>query len=194
MTAMSGTSATGAASGANVRVRKASAADASAIAHVYVRSWRATYPGILPGPVLRNMNETRETLAWWRSLCRADAHEATFVAQAPGGPVVGFASVGPERGGARRRRAELYTLYVLQPHQRRGLGTALLAACAGQLLVMGAESLVVWVLARNPARTFYEALGGARHGAKTIRVGGRPVREIGYLWPDLEALVAVTGR
>lgn len=179
---------------ATAAVRKANAADASAIAHVYVQSWRATYPGILPARVLQDMNEVRETLAWWKSLCRAKPSEATFVAQNSDGQVVGFTSGGPERGGSVRRRAELYTLYLLETHHRRGLGAALVAACAAQLSESGADSLVVWVLARNRARGFYKALGGARHGTKTVIVGGKPVREVSYMWRDLDSLVALARR
>ena len=175
-------------------VRKANAADASAIAHVYVQSWRSTYGGILPAHTLKYMSETQETLAWWRSLCRVDAHENTFVAQTPDGTVVGFASAGPNRSGTLRRRAELYTLYLLEQHHRKGFGSALVQACARDLLDQGANSLVVWVLAKNPARKFYEALGGVPSGQKPIRMGGRTVQKVAYLWPDLEALVAVASR
>ena len=175
-------------------VRKASSADASAIAHVYVQSWRATYPGILPTPMLRRMNELAETLSWWRSLCRHDHDDVTFVAEAPDGKVVGFSSAGPERGGVRWRRAELYTLYLLEVYHRRGFGTALVGACAAKMAERGAGSLVVWVLAENPARRFYEALGGQRNGSKTIRVGGRQVPEVAYLWPDIEELAAMARR
>ena len=175
-------------------VRKANAADASAIAHVYVQSWRSTYGNILPAHTLKYMSETQETLAWWRSLCRVDAHETTFVAQTPDGTVVGLASAGPNRSGTLRRRAELYTLYLLEQHHRKGFGSALVQACARDLLDQGANSLVVWVLAKNPARKFYEALGGVPSGQKPIRVGGRSVQKVAYLWPDLEALVAVASR
>ena len=179
---------------ATAAVRKANAADASAIAHVYVQSWRATYPGVLPARVLQDMKEVRETLVWWKSLCGAKANEATFVAQDSQGPVVGFASAGPERGGSVAHRAELYTLYLLETHHRRGLGAALVAACAAQLSESGADSMVVWVLAQNRARGFYKTLGGTRHGNKMVLVGGKPVREVSYLWRDLESLVALARR
>ncbi|MBT5861005.1 MAG: GNAT family N-acetyltransferase, partial [Alphaproteobacteria bacterium] len=148
----------------NVKVRKANAADASGIAHVYVKSWQSTYPDILPEQTLSDLSETNETLAWWRSLCRIEPHDSTFVAQGPDGKVVGFASAGPQRRGAHRRRAELYTLYLLDTHHRQGLGSGLISACAQALMDRGAESMVVWVLAKNPARKFYESLGGVPYG------------------------------
>jgi GNAT superfamily N-acetyltransferase len=177
----------------HVKVRQANAAHASAIAHVYVQSWRATYRDILPEQTLTELSEPQETLAWWRTLCRVEPHKSTFVAQGPDAKVVGFASAGPQRPGAHRRRAELYTLYLLDSHHRHGLGSRLVSACAETLLDRGAESMVVWVLAKNPARQFYEALGGVPYGARTIRFGGRPVRKIAYLWPELGSLAAVAG-
>jgi len=177
----------------NVKVRKANAADASAIAHVYVKSWQSTYRDILPEQTLANLSEAHETLAWWRNLCRVKPHESTFVAQNTDGKVVGFASAGPQRRGAHRRRAELYTLYLLDSLHRQGLGSSLVSAGAQALMDRGAESMVVWVLAKNPARKFYESLGGVPYGARTIRIGGRPVRKIAYLWSELGSLEALAG-
>jgi hypothetical protein len=54
--------------------------------------------------------------------------------------------------------------------------------------------MAVWVLAQNRARGFYKALGGTRHGNKMVLVGGKPVREVSYLWRDLESLVALARR
>ena len=83
---------------------------------------------------------------------------------------------------------------MLETHHRRGLGAALVAACAAQLSESGADSMVVWVLAQNRARGFYKTLGGTRHGNKMVLVGGKPVREVSYLWRDLESLVALARR
>ena len=176
-----------------ITMRRASAADAGAIARVYVQTWRATYRGQLPGRVLRNLSEIRETLQWWTSLCTAGADSAIYVAVDGARGVVGFAAAGRERKGRRRRRAEVYTLYVLPSHQRRGLGRRLVASATRRLGERGFESLIIWVLASNPARAFYETLGGRPAGARTIRVGGRHVQEIAYAWPRLDGIAAAAG-
>ena len=175
-------------------MRRASPADASAIARVYVRTWRAAYRGHLPGTLLRNLSEIRETLQWWTSLCTAGADSATYVAVDRAQGIVGFGAGGRERKGKTRRRAEVYTLYVLPAHQRKGVGRRLLAAATQHLGDRGFESLIVWVLASNPARAFYESLSGRPAGARTIRLGGRHLQEISYVWESLDGIVvAATG-
>lgn len=167
------------------QVRKASPIDASAIAHVYVASWRSTYGGLLPPAVLRGMSEVRETLFWWTALCAQRTKSVTLVIEDGDARVVGFIAAGPERAAATGQRAEVYTLYLLEAYQRRGLGTRLLATAADALQARGFASLVVWVLAGNPARAFYERLGAEHSAARTIRMGGQPVHEVAFAWPDL---------
>ena len=45
--------------------------------------------------------------------------------------------------------------------------------------------MAVWVLGLNPYRRFYEALGGAIIGEKTIERGGQSFIEIAYGWQNL---------
>lgn len=169
------------------QIRAASPVDASAIAHVYVATWRTSYRNLLPAATLSNMNEMRETLYWWTALCSARASTVTLVVENPEGRVVGFVSGGPDRDQGAARRAEIYTLYLLQDMQRRGFGAALLSACAARLAALGFNSLVVWVLAANSARGFYESFGGIAAASKTIRVGDRRVEEVAYLWADIRS-------
>ena len=175
-------------------VRKASPTDASAIAHVYVASWRSTYGGLLPPAVLRGMSEVRETLFWWTALCAQRPRSVTLVMQDRQGKAIGFIAAGPERAVAGGQRAEVYTLYLLEEFQRRGLGTRLLAGAADALQAGGFGSLVVWVLAGNPARAFYEHLGAERVAARTIRMGGQSVHELAFAWPDLAFACAATAK
>ncbi|MSP21343.1 MAG: GNAT family N-acetyltransferase [Alphaproteobacteria bacterium] len=167
------------------RVRKASPVDASAIARVYITSWRTTYAGLLPDAILRGMSELRETLFWWTALCSPRTQAVTLVVEESGGRVIGFISAGPERAQGPARRAEVYTLYLLDGFQRRGFGSRLMSAAADRLRDLGFTSLAVWVLAGNPARVFYESLGAEPAAARTIRMGGRAIQEVAYAWPDL---------
>jgi hypothetical protein len=50
------------------------------------------------------------------------------------------------------------------------------------------RSMIIWVLAGNPSRLFYEALGGREVGRQDIVIGGVVLEEIAYRWPDLGAL------
>jgi GNAT superfamily N-acetyltransferase len=78
-------------------------------------------------------------------------------------------------------RGELYAIYLLQNAQRRGLGTLLVR----ELRARGFGSMAVWVLAANPFRKFYEALGGKVVDEQQIERGGQSFTESAYGWQDL---------
>jgi hypothetical protein len=65
-----------------------------------------------------------------------------------------------------------------------------MAAAFEGLLDLGFGSALVWVLAGNPSRFFYEALGGAVAGRREENFAGTVLQEIGYGWKDLEAWLA----
>ena len=48
--------------------------------------------------------------------------------------------------------------------------------------------MLVWVLAENPSRQFYEALGGQELGQQEITVGGATLVEVAYGWKDIGGL------
>lgn len=102
--------------------------------------------------------------------------------------MVGFAGGGAERSGNLKCDGELYAIYLLQAEQRRGLGTLLFQRFVTELRSRGFGSMAVWVLARNPACRFYEALGGKLISEKTIERDGESFVEVAYGWPDLREL------
>ncbi len=53
--------------------------------------------------------------------------------------------------------------------------------------------MLVWVLEQNPARGFYEHLGGVDLRAKPIQIGGKDLVEVAYGWRDLRTLVSDVG-
>jgi hypothetical protein len=48
--------------------------------------------------------------------------------------------------------------------------------------------MVVWVLKENPARGFYERMGGVKVGEQMIEIGGATLPEIAFGWADLGVL------
>jgi hypothetical protein len=83
---------------------------------------------------------------------------------------------------------ELKTLYLLQAHQRRGIGRGLFCRLVMLLAERRDGSAIAWVLAGNPAFAFYEAMGGKLCAQRADEVFGAVVEEIGYGWTDLPAL------
>ncbi len=175
------------------RVREARQQDAAPIARVHVDSWRTFYQNIVPEDFLAGMSyEDFEDR--WRGWLRGvgDPRWAYRVAELPSGRIVGFGSGGPRQGPAYADYgAELYTLYLLREHQRAGIGRRLFGSVASGLAEGGSTSLLAWVLARNPSRGFYEAVGGKLLGSQDIEVGGVRLEEVAYGWLDIEGVASL---
>ena len=170
-------------------VREAIDRDISAIARVHVDTWRTTYRGIVPDEVLENLSyEKRENL-WLQVLNNAPKDGGfTYVAEDKLGQIVGFANGGVERTGDRAYQGELNAIYILESHQQKGIGRKLVRVVAERLGQMEINSMLVWVLADNPACQFYEMLGGRKVHKKEIERGGNKLIEIAYGWANLSNL------
>jgi GNAT superfamily N-acetyltransferase len=184
-----------------ITIRRARLADAVPIAAVHVAAWRSTYPGILPDDYLARMSVPRQAAHYERAIRGGTGvHVATASGVdlgAEGGPprVVGFATAGPCRapgGGLGLADGEIETLYVLDDWRERGIGRRLMRAAAGHLAGIGCTSAFVWVLRENPARWFYERLGGKTGAESLVEVGGQAIPQTAYVWSPLEKLVAAT--
>jgi ribosomal protein S18 acetylase RimI-like enzyme len=175
------------------RVRRARPEDAPAIGRIYVETWQATYAGLLPEKMLAAMSEVRQSAWWSRALADPDDARGIFVVDHAEADVVGFGSCGPVRelpaglDGTERRVGEIYTLYVEPDFQDQGYGRSLLDAMFKQLRGAGSDAVVLWMLADNPSRFFYEAMGGAPVGHRLDRMAGTEVEEVAYAWHDLDA-------
>jgi GNAT superfamily N-acetyltransferase len=167
------------------RIRIGGPHDAAAIARVHVDSWRTTYRGIVPDQMLATLSyEQRET--FWQDTIERQT-QGIFVAEMDG-EVVGFASCGSERTQNPIYTGELYAIYLLQQAQRRGLGRELVHSVVRWLLEQAHTAMLIWVLEQNPARRFYEALGGQSIERKTLAIGGINFWEVAYGWSDLASL------
>ena len=173
-------------------VRPARLEDAKAIARIEVDTWRSTYAGLLPDRVLLNMSERRQTSSWASFLRHRP--DDVWVAQQANGGVIGFGNCGTQRDSTIRFAGEIYTLYVAPDHQGQGLGRGLLLALFQRLVDTGHGSALLWVVRANPARFFYERLGGQQIMHRPIPVGGQPIEAIAYGWKDLAAALARTAK
>lgn len=171
-----------------VRIRPGRPADAEAIARVYVESWRSAYAGIIPNGVLVRMSTSAQAREWTQQLSRHSHADSVLVADVPGAGIVGFGSCGVARRSQLPHAGEIFTLYVAAEHQERGIGRALLYRLFDRLTDRGLDSAVVWVLAQNPARFFYEAMGGRRVAAKQERLWNTSLPQAAYGWDDLRLL------
>lgn len=172
-----------------MRIRTAHVSDAAAIAKVHVESWRTTYKGIVPDDFLARLSYEKRQLLWHQTLTEPERPSFVYVAEDDGGTVIGFVSGGPERSGHPVYTGELYAIYLLASHQRQGIGRQLLSTLVSRLLQDGMTALLLWVLADNPSRRFYERLGGLPVSDKVVTIGGVPLIEVAYGWRDARLII-----
>lgn len=171
-----------------MKIRKAMKDDASGIAEVHVRSWQETYQGIVSQDYLDSLKiEDRKPL-WEKSLSETADTSPVFVAVNEEGEIVGFASFGKERSGDFKAEGELYAIYILKEYQGRKLGLRLLQAGLGELLKKKYDSMLVWVLADNGSRAFYESLQPQKAGEEVVGIADKEYIEVAYIWKDLNLL------
>ena len=174
-------------------IRNASHGDATAIAHIYTETWRDTYAGMIPDRVLLSMSDRRHAAMWRHSLGSPRGHEQVVVAEDDAMGIVGFGSCGAAKQQKLGAAGEIYTLYVLPDFQGHGLGKRLLAALFQTLVDKGLTSALIWVLAPNPARFFYQAMGGTQIAVRAEPFHGAKLDEMAFLWPNLTAAIAPSG-
>ena len=174
-------------------IRRATPADSPAIAAVHIDTWKATYTGRIPDPVLEHFTDrARREQFWSEQLAREAAAESlshTFVAEDSNGAVAGFAICGPARRDATDPlecaafAGEIFAIYVQPGAQGNGLGGALLRAAAADLAEQGLNGLLIWCLESNvQARGFYERMGGRPIGRRSTEMAEALLDEVGYGW------------
>lgn len=175
------------------KIRAATPDDAALIAAVHVASWRESYTGLVPEAMLSGFAVSDWTKLWARILGQASDPDGAiiFVAEHQG-DVVGFAS-GREQGDqallARGFAGDISAIYLLRSAQNGGIGRCLMAAVARSLRDRGHQAASLWVLQDNqPARRFYERLGGEIVGEKEDRREDVTLVELAYGWRDLAVL------
>jgi L-amino acid N-acyltransferase YncA len=167
-------------------IRMARRADAASIARIFVESWRDTYANILPDAALTAMSAKGETHSWAATIMRQSMRNPVLVAADAQDRLYGFLSAGPSRDRALQFDAEVFTLYVAPGHTGQGIGGALLDWCFNLFRRAGFRSAIIWALADNPSRFFYERQGGKLVAERTIRVFGAMQRENAYGWRNME--------
>jgi GNAT superfamily N-acetyltransferase len=169
-------------------IRLATVEDASAIAQVHIASWRATYPGIVPQHYIDSLR-IDEFTDRWKGRLATQSEMLIYVADADGA-VCGFASGGPARANIAGFSGELYAIYLTPELHSKGIGSRLFWAVAEHLKRAGHASMYVWVLEENPSQGFYQQMGGCRISTAEIELGGKPLKEVSYGWPDLDAALS----
>ncbi|WP_173915924.1 GNAT family N-acetyltransferase [Halobacillus sp. Marseille-Q1614] len=168
-----------------MKIRKATVTDAEGVAKVQVDSWYSTYKDIVPEEYLRKMTyESREKK--WKDII---SKQPVFIAEDNKGKIIGFSNGGPERTGKYPEfEGELYAIYILKDHQRKGLGKQLLKPIIQELEDQGIYSMLVLVLEDNHSRFFYEKVGAEKLDIIEIEVSRKRLSEVVYGWKDIRKI------
>jgi GNAT superfamily N-acetyltransferase len=160
-------------------IRPSRKIDTASIAHVYVQTWKDTYLGLVPFGYLYAMSARELEQGFLNEA--ASKRAFSFVAE-DGGEIIGFISGGYARQDDGIYEGEIYALYVLKKHQRKGIGGRLVLALATTLNRCDIHSMLVWVLENNPYRRFYEKLNGVILRKKRLPFAGEMIDTIAYGW------------
>jgi ribosomal protein S18 acetylase RimI-like enzyme len=177
-----------------VSLRKATQEDAETLGALHVVSWQETYPGILPEGMLASLTVDDRIAMWRRILTTPDDFGCAVVIVAEtGGSAIGFGACGKQRDQDlidAGFSGEFGAIYVLRSHQRRGVGRSLMVSLSKELSAAGHKAASLWVLRGNdPARAFYDRMGGLIVGERIDEMLGATLTEDAYGWRDLSPLV-----
>lgn len=141
-----------------ISYRKAVPQDSHALAVLKGRVWNTTYQGIYSDETLRNYDVGKNQQIFDSIIANPDIDLYVAVDQ---GEIVGFITCGKPFRPIDGYRQEVGLLYILQSHQRRGIGRALFALAREHVHAAGDAAFVVSVNRQNSrAIAFYRAMGG----------------------------------
>ena len=169
-------------------IREAQAADAAQIAQVNFETWRSTYNGILDQDFLEARSLEEQVSVWQDTLNTINPSAKRFVAIKDHN-VIGYSGGGRNPDTRSPFQSELFGIYVLKAYQGMGVGQALTTSLAHWLVSQGSQSMLVWVLDKNPYRRFYEKIGAEKlDQTRDVDYGGKRLTVVSYGWTNLAAL------
>lgn len=162
-----------------IEIRRATPADARAIATAHDEAWRTAYQGLIPGPELDKLINRRGA-SWWESALRRGSRISILVF---GDTVAGYANYGRNRARSLYYDGEIYELYLRPEFQGLGFGRKLFSAARRDLAQSRMNSLVVWALSDNEtAVNFYRSLGGRAVARSSERFGSKVLDKVAFAW------------
>ena len=128
-------------------LRRASGADAAAVAAMHIRAWQVAYRGIIPDRYLDGLDVGARAGRYSFDLA-GPADPTTWIA-ADGNDVVGMVAFSPSRDEDLPELGEVQALYVAPEQWRSGAGSALMAKAERLLIDAGFTEAALWVLEDN---------------------------------------------
>lgn len=173
-------------------IRPARPEDAPAIAEIYVETWQTSYAGMVPSSILIKMSPAKISKSWQRAIEHQQSTILVMVNHSQ--TVIGFGSTGSNRDKASPFDSEIYTLYIHPDFQNQGNGRLLLHNLFQANIERGFRHCELWVLAANPSRFFYHAMGGKICGEKYESLWGEKIHQLAYGWENIHTLETIQTR
>lgn len=144
-------------------IRRATAADARAIAEIHYAGWQIAYAHIISAADMATREPDRRVAFWTARIDNAD--DLVLVVEDATG-TVGFMHGGRvlehdiRKGDVAGYDCEIYSLHCRQAVHGQGVGRLLMAETARAFAQRGCRALLLWAFRDNPYRAFYERAGG----------------------------------
>lgn len=153
-----------------MNIRRANPEDAQALAEVHVDSWQSAYRDTLSDSIRQGCTIDK----WIGKFQQMIAEETQVIALIEDKEKIpGYTIIGPNRDEDLKTEncGEIWGLYILPDHWRKGHGTRLTKWACRELESRGYKIVTLWVFQTNrAAREFYQAMGFADDGAtKEVR-------------------------
>ncbi|MBF4696076.1 GNAT family N-acetyltransferase [Fusibacter sp. Q10-2] len=162
-------------------IRKAKISDVENIAKIRVDTWRTAYSGIVNNEFLSSLNYEERANRFRNYLIESSNYMLVYEDE-KSKKLFGYIQFGvPNEDDD--VDGEIYAIYILQEHQKLGIGRLLMKAAILALKEIGIKKTIVWVFNDNiRARKFYEHLGGTHIKDKLILIGNDELKSCGYLF------------
>lgn len=172
--------------GEHVVIRKAQPGDAPAMARINVATWRDSYEKFLPRQLMAELScsqkqaEIEDFFAHWE-----ENQAVALVAENKSGEMTALIMAGKNHRQDLAYMGEIYNLHVAPAFQSQGIGCYLVYRISQIFRQRNWNTMMVWALAENPSRRFYEKLGGRVIAQDIDEYRGVAAPIIAYGWNEL---------
>lgn len=135
-------------------IRQAKLQDAAQVAEVHIQSWKETYKGLVKPFILDQLDIRQKQMLWYQVI--QDPEQRVWVYEQEH-EILGFANF---HFDTHNHTAELRAIYLHAHIQRKGIGLELFQRGWEVAKLKKCNKIMVEVFNLNPARHFYEKIGG----------------------------------
>lgn len=166
-----------------VVIRKMKKEDVKGVVSIHINGWRTAYRGIIDADYLDDMDVDAKQYDYQNRV--KDKEENILVAE-QNQKIVGFCRYAEDNRFSKQNTdidCEVVALYIDYEHKRQGIGTKLFSAVREKMIEKGKRKMIVWCLEKNePAKQFYQKMGGKAGQEKKACIGGKEYKGIGFLF------------